>query len=109
MEMPWRIEANGVISPEIYGYQGEAVGYIYDPVTAVSYLEEYMAETGIQDPGLIVLELWYFKGGWFQEIFEAVEAMWEKVLGIDVRMVNLEWGTCISIMDECYKIGGGGF
>jgi oligopeptide transport system substrate-binding protein len=108
-EMPWRIEAYGVIPPEIYGYQGDAVGYHYDPEAALGYLDEYLTKSGIEDPGSIVIELWYNKSAGNQEIQEAVEAMWEEVLGIDVRTVNVEFGTYLTILGECYEIGGGGF
>jgi oligopeptide transport system substrate-binding protein len=109
MEMPWRMDAYGVIPPEIYGFQGDTVGYRHNPQDSVDYLEDYMAESGIEDPGSIVIELWYNKSGDLQEVMEAVEAMWENVLGIDVRTVNTEWGTYINILHECYEIGGGGF
>ncbi|MHA2429120.1 MAG: hypothetical protein ACXADB_13955, partial [Candidatus Hermodarchaeia archaeon] len=108
-ELPWRLEAYGVIPPEIYGFQGDAVGYAYDEAAALGYLEEYMNAEGIEDAGSIVIELWYNKSGSNQEILEAVEAMWQEVLSIDVRTVNVEWATYLNTLEECNVIGGGGF
>ena len=108
-ETPWRIDAWGVIPPEIFGFQGHDVGYGYDPDAALAYLAEYMNAAGIEDAGSIVIELWYNKSGGNQEILEAVEAMWQDVLGIDVRTVNVEWGTYLNTLEECNVIGGGGF
>ena len=108
-ETPWLVDAYGIIPPEIFGYQGDAVGYGFDAAAAVADLEAYMAEAGIEDAGDITVELWYNKSGVNQEILEAVEAMWELNLGIDVRTVNVEWATYLATLDECNAIGGGGF
>ena len=67
-----------------------------------------MDEAGIADPGEIVVELWYDAGGSNQQILEAVEAMWEANLGIDVRAVTAEWATYVDMLEECNAIGGGG-
>jgi oligopeptide transport system substrate-binding protein len=109
IEMPWRIEAYGLTPPEILAYQGAAVGYSFDETAALGYLEEYMNAEGIEDAGSIVVELWYNKSGANQEILEAVEAMWEGTLGIDVRTVNVEWATYLDTLEECNVLGGGGF
>jgi len=106
-EMPWLVDAWGVIPPEIFGYQAEAVGFGYDPDAAVAMLEEYMAEAGIEDAGDIVVELWYNKGN--EDILDAVQAMWEDILGIDVRIVTIEWASYLDTLEECNVIGGGGF
>ncbi len=96
---PWRMDAYGVIPPEIFGYQGDGVGYVYDPEGAVAMLEEYMAEAGIEDAGDIVVELWYNKGN--EDVLDAVSAMWEETLGLDVRIVTIEWASYLDILDEC--------
>jgi oligopeptide transport system substrate-binding protein len=109
-QTPWRVVANGVIPPEIFGYQGEGgVGYPFDVDAAQGYLADYMAEAGVEDAGSIVVELWYNKGGGNQDLLEAVEAMWEENLGIDVRTVNVEWASYLDTLEECNAIGGGGF
>lgn len=106
-EQPWLVEAYGVIPPEIFGYQGDKVGYGYDPEGAVAMLGEYMTEAGIADASEIVVELWYNKGN--EDILDAVQAMWEEVLGIDVRIVTIEWASYLDTLEECNVIGGGGF
>ena len=106
LEMPWRLPANGVIPPEIFGYTPD-VGFPYDPEGAVALLEEYMAEAGIEDAGDIVVELWYNKGN--EDILDAVQAMWEDILGLDVRIVTIEWASYLETLEECNVIGGGGF
>jgi oligopeptide transport system substrate-binding protein len=106
-EMPWLVDAYGVIPPEIFGYQADAVGFGYDPDAAVAMLEEYMAEAGIEEAGDIVVELWYNKGN--EDILDAVQAMWEDILGIDVRIVTIEWASYLDTLEECNVIGGGGF
>ena len=106
-EMPWLVDAYGVIPPEIFGYQGDAVGFGYDPDAAVAMLEEYMAAEGIEEAGDIVVELWYNKGN--EDILDAVQAMWEDILGIDVRIVTIEWASYLDTLEECNVIGGGGF
>jgi oligopeptide transport system substrate-binding protein len=108
-QTPWRIEAYGVIPPEIPGYQGDATGIPFDVEAAQGYLQAYMEEAGIADPSEIVVELWYNKSGDNQIILEAIEAMWEANLGIDVRTVNVEWATYLETLEECNVIGGGGF
>ena len=99
LEQPWKIPAFGVIPPEIFGYAGETVGFPYDPEGAVALLEEYMAGAGIEDAGDIVVELWYNKGN--EDVLDAVQAMWEETLGLDVRIVTIEWASYLDILDEC--------
>jgi oligopeptide transport system substrate-binding protein len=108
-ESPWLVDAWGVIPPELFAYQGQEVGFGFDVDAAQGYLQAYMDEAGIADPGEIVIELWYNKGGSNQQILEAVEAMWEANLGIDVRTVNVEWATYLDTLEQCNVIGGGGF
>jgi oligopeptide transport system substrate-binding protein len=108
-ELPWRVDAYGVIPPEIFGFQGEDVGFPYDVDAAQQHLAAYMEAEGIEDAGSIVVELWYNKGGSNQDILEAVEAMWEENLGVDVRTVNVEWASYLETLEECNAIGGGGF
>ena len=61
----------------------------------------YMDEAGIEDAGDIAIQLWYNRSGNNQDILEAVEAMWEENLGIDVNVSNMEWAVYLEILDEC--------
>lgn len=108
-ETPWRLDHQGVIPSEIPGFQGYDVGFGFDTAKAQEHLAAYMEAEGIEDAGSIVVELWYNKGGANQDILEAVEAMWEENLGIDVRTVNVEWASYLDTLEECNAIGGGGF
>jgi oligopeptide transport system substrate-binding protein len=99
--MPWRIDAYGVIPPEIYGHQGDEIGFGFDLDAAQAELQMYMDEAGIEDPGDIAIQLWYNRSGDNQDILEAVEAMWEENLGIDVNVSNMEWAVYLDILDEC--------
>jgi oligopeptide transport system substrate-binding protein len=96
---PWKIDAYGVIPPEIYGYQGDGVGFGFDPDAALGQLQMYMDEAGIEDPGDISIQLWFNRGN--EAVVEPVEAQWEENLGIDVNVVNMEWGVYLEVLDEC--------
>jgi len=100
LNMPWRLDACGVIPPEIPGYQGCGyVGYEFDVDAANEYLAAYMDEAGIADPGEIILEQWFNRGN--EDVLEAVAAMWEENLGIHVRLVIMEWGVYLDVLDRC--------
>jgi len=100
LNTPWRVDAYGVIPPEIYGYQGaDEVGFGFDPEGALEELQMYMDEAGIEDPGDITIQLWFNRGN--EDVIEAVEAQWEENLGIDVNVVNMEWGVYLDTLDEC--------
>jgi oligopeptide transport system substrate-binding protein len=100
LELPWRIEACGVIPPEIPGFQacGE-VGFDYDLDAAAEYLEAAMAEMGVEEAGDITLQLWFNRGN--EEVIEAVEEQWETNLGVNVNVVNMEWGAYLETLDLC--------
>jgi len=99
MNMPWRIDAYGVIPPEIYGYQDGAVGYGFDVDAALEHLQAYMDEAGVENAGDISIQLWFNRGN--EDVIQAVEAQWEENLGIDVNVVNMEWGVYLDTLDEC--------
>lgn len=103
LNLPWRVDACGVVPPEIPGYQGcGEVGYPFDVDAAKEYLQAYMDEAGIADPGDIVIETWFNRGN--EDVLEAVQAMWEENLGIHVRLVIMEWGVYLSVLDECNNL-----
>jgi hypothetical protein len=96
------IEARGVIPPEIYGYQGEAVGFGFDADQARDHLEKYMERVGITDPSTIVVELWAHSGT--APDMEAIQVMWEDHLGIEVQLISMEWQTYVETLDTCKGI-----
>jgi len=100
LEMPWRVDACGVIPPEIPGYQGCGnVGYPFDLEAAQGYLQAAMAELGVEDPGDITIQLWFNRGN--EDVIESVEEQWETNLGIRVNVVNMEWGAYLDTLDSC--------
>jgi oligopeptide transport system substrate-binding protein len=102
LQTPWQIPATGIIPPEIIGYQGDAVGYPYDPEAAQDYLDAYLTEAGIEVASDIVIELWDYRYTAGQLATEAIESMWEETLGIDVRTVDMEFQTYIEVLEGCY-------
>lgn len=100
LDMPWRTEACGVIPPEIMGYQacGE-VGFEYDLDAAAEYLDAAIGEMEVEEAGEISVELWFNRGN--EEVIEPVEEQWETNLGINVNVVNMEWGVYLDTLDHC--------
>jgi oligopeptide transport system substrate-binding protein len=98
--MPWRLEACGVVPPEIPGYQGCGnVGYDFDVEAALGYLDAYMAEAGIENPADISVNLWFNRGN--EHIAELVAEQWETNLGIEVSPAMIEWAAYLDTLDEC--------
>jgi len=103
LNMPWRLDACGVVPPEIAGYQGcGEVGYLFDVDAANAELQAYMDEAGIADPGEIIIEMWFNRGN--EDVIEGVQAMWEENLGIHVRLVIMEWGVYLDVLDQCNNL-----
>jgi oligopeptide transport system substrate-binding protein len=101
LQMPWRIEACGVIPPEIPGYKGceGGIGYDFDVEAALGYLDAYMAEAGIEDPADVSVNLWYNRGN--EDILDAVAEQWGTNLGITVNVSVMEWASYLETLDEC--------
>ncbi|MFQ6000243.1 MAG: ABC transporter substrate-binding protein, partial [Anaerolineae bacterium] len=103
LNMPWRMDACGVVPPEIPGYQGcGKVGYTFDVDAATEALQAYMDEAGIADPSEISIEMWFNRGN--EDVIEAVAAMWEENLGIYVNLVNMEWAVYLDVLDQCNNL-----
>jgi oligopeptide transport system substrate-binding protein len=99
LEMPWRIDACGVTPPEIPGYQGcGETGFEFDLEAAQGYLEAAIEELGVAEAGEITLQLWFNRGN--EDVIESVEEQWESNLGINVNVVNMEWGAYLDTLDE---------
>jgi ABC-type oligopeptide transport system substrate-binding subunit len=101
LNVPWRVEACGVIPPEIAGYQGCGnVGFEYDPVAAREYLRMAMEEMGIDDPGDISINFWGFRGV-VEDVGELVIDQLETNLGIEVHAVSMEWAAYLETLSSC--------
>jgi oligopeptide transport system substrate-binding protein len=100
LEMPWRVEACGVIPPNIPGYQGcGQVGYEFDVDAALGYLDAAMSEMGIDNPADISVNLWYNRGN--EDILDAVAEQWATNLGITANVAIMEWAAYLDTLDEC--------
>jgi len=106
LNMPWRTAACGTIPPEILGYQpcGE-VGYDYNLDFALEHLAMAMEEMGVAEAGDISMQLWFNRGN--EDIIEAVEEQWETNLGVNVNVVNMEWGVYLDTLQSCRGAEGG--
>ncbi len=87
--------ANGILPPGMPGYNPDIEGYKYDIEKAKKLLAEAGYENGV--PG--TYELSYNTGKAHQSIAEAIQASLKK-LGINVELVNMDWGTYIQKVDQ---------
>jgi oligopeptide transport system substrate-binding protein len=99
-ETPWRIDACGVIPPQIPGYQGcGEVGYEFDVQAAQEYLALALDEMGVDDPADIAVNLWFNQGN--EDVIGAVAEQWESNLGIKVNAVTMEWAAYLDALSGC--------
>ena len=99
LSMPWRIDACGVVPPEIPGYQGcGSVGYEFDVEAAQGYLQAALDEMGME-AGDISVNLWYNRGN--EDILDAVAEQWETNLGINVNVAIMDWAAYLETLDQC--------
>ncbi|WP_027339338.1 ABC transporter substrate-binding protein [Halonatronum saccharophilum] len=87
--------ASGILPPGMPGYNEEIEGYGFD----VDKAKELLAEAGYPDglPG--TYELAYNTGDSHQSIAEALQRNL-KSIGVDVELINMEWGTYIEKTDS---------
>jgi oligopeptide transport system substrate-binding protein len=99
--MPWRIEACGVVPPEIPGYQGCGyVGYEFDVTVAQGYLQAAMANMdSIHKTEDITIDLWCNDGS--AHVVEAVAKQWENNLGINVNVIKMAWDDYLNALEMC--------
>ena len=76
----WRQAATGVIPPEFPGYQGNAVGYEYNPTEAQNLLAQAGYPGGV---GLPAIQLYGRPAN--QPWLEAIAEQWRTVLGVTVE------------------------
>ena len=99
-QTPWRIDACGVIPPQIPGYQGcGEVGYEFDVQAAQEHLEVALDEMGVDDPADITVNLWFNHES--EDIIGAVAEQWETNLGVKVNAVTMEWAAYLDALSGC--------
>lgn len=100
LEMPWQIDACGVVPPEIPGYQGCGnVGYEFDVEAAQGYLQAALSEMGIAAPADIAVNLLSNHGNDAQ--IRSVAAQWEANLGIEVNVSTMKWDAYLEVLEAC--------
>lgn len=84
----------------------EKIGIPFDPTQA----KKYLAEAGYPEGrGLPEVTLMYNTLEAHKKIAEAIQAMWKRNLGVDVKVVNQEWAVYLKTLQtdapQIYRIG----
>jgi len=99
VQRPWLYPSSCTTPPRILGHQEWGTcGYTFDPEQAQAYL----AEAGYPDgEGFPVLKFWFNRADYNEDVIEAVAAMWEENLGINVELRTNEWAVYLDYLDAC--------
>lgn len=99
IERPWRQPMSCTTPPNILGYQPYGTcGHAYN----VEAAQEYLADAGFPEgEGFPVLQLWYNRAEFNEEVMGAVANMWEENLGIQVELRTSEWAVYQDYLDTC--------
>jgi oligopeptide transport system substrate-binding protein len=97
LSTPWRVEATGVIPPELDGYQGSAVGYSYDPAQAQAFLAQAGYPGGSGFPVLKFLAISPAQTA----VLEELKSQWNAVLGITVTIETITFEERATIYSSC--------
>ncbi len=90
--------------PRILGYQEPGTcGYDFDPEQAQAFL----AEAGYPEgEGFPILQFWFNRADYNEDVIEAVAAMWEENLGIKVELRTNEWAVYLDYLDAVQQLQG---
>ena len=99
VQRPWLSALSCTTPPKILGHQEYGTcGYAFDPEQAKAYL----AEAGYPDgEGFPNLKFWFNRADYNEDVIEAVAAMWEENLGINVELRTNEWAVYLDYLDAC--------
>jgi len=99
IQMPWRSPMSCTTPPNILGHQEHGTcGYAFDADAA----KQYLADAGYPDgEGFPVLQFWFNRADFNEDVIEAVAAMWEENLGINVELRTNEWAVYLDYLDQC--------
>jgi oligopeptide transport system substrate-binding protein len=97
LNTPWRTPLSCTTPPKILGYQEYGTcGHAFD----IDAAKQFLADAGYPDgEGFPVLSVWFNRGN--EDILEAVAAMWEENLGINVELRTNEWAVYLDYLDAC--------
>jgi oligopeptide transport system substrate-binding protein len=99
IQMPWRRPMSCSTPPNILGHQEYGTcGWAFDLEKA----KELLAEAGYPDgEGFPVLQFWFNRADFNEDVIEAVAAMWEGNLGISVELRTNEWAVYQDFLNAC--------
>jgi oligopeptide transport system substrate-binding protein len=99
IQMPWRRPMSCTTPPDVLGHQEYGTcGYAFDLEQAKAFL----AEAGYPEgEGFPVLEMWFNRADFNEDVIEAVAAMWEENLGISVELRTNEWAVYQDYLNAC--------
>ncbi len=80
----------------------------YNPQKAKFLIEEYLLEKGLEE--MPPIELTYNTSEGHKKVAEALQAMWKKSLGIEIKLLNMEWKVFLSTISKGdYSMARGGW
>jgi len=104
VQRPWLAPLSCTTPPRILGHQEYGTcGYAFDPDEAKEYLTDagYPADEDGTRPDFPVLKFWFNRADYNEDVIEAVAAMWEENLGINVELRTNEWAVYLDYLDAC--------